>query len=551
MTNKRFLFPVLIAAVGALFFLPFLGAVHLFDWDEINFAESAREMIASGNYAQVQINYQPFWEKPPLFFWMQALSMHLFDINEFAARLPNAITGILTLLTFYFIGKKYYGQRFGFLWAMCMIGSFLPHLYFKSGIIDPVFNYFIFLGIFCLILTVHSDQKPGAIKYAAWSGFFIGLAILTKGPVALLLLLLCVLVYWVSIRFRAFLRIQYVLAFLLTCLLTAGTWFALDVWVNGIGFVGLFIKYQLALFTQSVAGHGEPFYYHFIVVLVGCFPMSILALPSLIKMRKLRDHTGLQKWMLILFWVVLILFSIVKTKIVHYSSLTYFPLSFLAAKTIEAAIRRKKALPIWTLILVGIFGSLFAFLLSAVPWLGTHADVLTPYLHDPFAVDCLQSPVSWNGTEVFIGIGYWVAIMLAIILLWKKRVTFGASLLFGATAVCLLVYLKAVVPKIEGYSQAPAIRFYKELSGQNVYVTPVGFKSYAQYFYFQKPPGDNPQQHTQEWLLTATLDRPAYFVLKTTDKTRMQQYGDVSFLYQEGGFAFFKRNASKEDQPLQ
>src|ERR1041384_8095201 len=66
---------LLIALGGLALFLPFLGSVHLFDWDEINFAECAREMIVTDNYSQVQINFQPFWEKPPLFIWMQVLSM--------------------------------------------------------------------------------------------------------------------------------------------------------------------------------------------------------------------------------------------------------------------------------------------------------------------------------------------------------------------------------------------------------------------------------------------------------------------------------------------
>jgi 4-amino-4-deoxy-L-arabinose transferase-like glycosyltransferase len=59
--------------------------------DEINFAESAREMIVTGDYSKVQINFNPFWEKPPLFIWMQVLSMKIFGINEFAARFPNAV----------------------------------------------------------------------------------------------------------------------------------------------------------------------------------------------------------------------------------------------------------------------------------------------------------------------------------------------------------------------------------------------------------------------------------------------------------------------------
>jgi 4-amino-4-deoxy-L-arabinose transferase-like glycosyltransferase len=91
--------------IGLLLFLPFNGLVHLFDWDEINFAESAREMIVSGDYSTVSINFIPFWEKPPLFIWMQVISMKLFGINEFAARFPNAICGVLTLLVLFEIGK--------------------------------------------------------------------------------------------------------------------------------------------------------------------------------------------------------------------------------------------------------------------------------------------------------------------------------------------------------------------------------------------------------------------------------------------------------------
>ena len=63
----------IIAVLSAVFFLPFLGNVHLFDWDEINFAECAREMLATGNYLRPQINFAPFWEKPPLFIWFHAL----------------------------------------------------------------------------------------------------------------------------------------------------------------------------------------------------------------------------------------------------------------------------------------------------------------------------------------------------------------------------------------------------------------------------------------------------------------------------------------------
>ena len=118
---------VIIVILAALAFIPFLGRVHLFDWDEINFAEAAREMIVTKNYLTVQIDFQPFWEKPPLFIWMQALSMKLFGINEFAARFPNAICGIITLLVVFNIGRKLRDNRFGILWVLAFAANIKNH----------------------------------------------------------------------------------------------------------------------------------------------------------------------------------------------------------------------------------------------------------------------------------------------------------------------------------------------------------------------------------------------------------------------------------------
>ena len=96
----------LIAGLALLFFLPCLGSVHLFDWDEINFAECAREMLLTGDWFRPQVDFEPFWEKPPLFFWFQAASMSIFGVGEFAARLPNALCGVATLLLVYRIGTN-------------------------------------------------------------------------------------------------------------------------------------------------------------------------------------------------------------------------------------------------------------------------------------------------------------------------------------------------------------------------------------------------------------------------------------------------------------
>jgi 4-amino-4-deoxy-L-arabinose transferase-like glycosyltransferase len=167
--TSRFLIPLLFfTAVCVLQVLPVLSTVHLFDWDEINFAESAREMLVTGDFSIVRIGFLPFWEKPPLFIWMQAGSMYLFGINEFAARFPNFLASVITLMALYLIGTNLRSSRFGFTWALLYFGSLLPNLYFHSGIIDPWYNLFSFLCFYFFL------EARGRASFIVLSGFFWG-----------------------------------------------------------------------------------------------------------------------------------------------------------------------------------------------------------------------------------------------------------------------------------------------------------------------------------------------------------------------------------------
>ncbi len=545
--NKKY-YPYLILVSAIFFFIPFLGSVHLFDWDEINFAESAREMLVTGNFSRVQIDFQPFWEKPPLFFWMQALSMKIFGINEFAARFPNAVIGIVTLLTFYFIGKKLYDEKFGLIWSLAYLGSFLPHLYFKSGIIDPFFNFFIFLGVVFLAKSVSKTGEGKGLKYALFAGISIGLATLTKGPVGLLVAGLSVLVYWVTIKFKRISDWKNILVFTVSCVLISSLWFGLEMINNGFWFITEFIKYQADLFLNPVAGHSGPIYYHFVVVFLGCFPISVLALPVLLRRNGGTDDEGryFNRWMLILFWVVMILFTVVKTKIVHYSSLAYFPLSFLAARYIYGIVNDKSVFKKYIVWILAITGTIFSVLLIGLPLVSRFKDLVIPYIKDDFAVACLNTPVKWSGYEFLIGVAYLLFLIIALVIMTRKQTFRGIIMLFYATAFCLFIYLKAVVPKIEGFSQAPAINFFKSIAGQDVYATTIGYHSYANYYYFQKMPGGNRESSNKEWLLNGKIDKPVYMVAKSTEKKMFDEHPDCRFIKQEGGFLFYCRMPQSE-----
>jgi hypothetical protein len=540
--NKKY-YPYLIFISALFFFIPFLGSVHLFDWDEINFAESAREMLVTGNLSRVQIDFHPFWEKPPLFFWMQALSMKIFGINEFAARFPNALIGILSLMVLYFIGKSLLDEKFGLIWALAYLGSFLPHLYFKSGIIDPFFNFFIFIGIFFIYKSINDKPGSKSFRNALLAGISIGLATLTKGPVGLLVAGLSTFVYWTIMKFKRITSWKNILVFAFLCIIISSLWFGLEMINNGFWFLREFIKYQADLFLHPVAGHSGPFYYHFVVVFFGCFPISVLALPVMLKRKtSYNDPTSdFLKWMLILFWVVMILFTIVTTKIVHYSSLTYFPLSFLAAYYIYSLINEREKLYRFVTWMLMITGVIFSLILTALPLVVKYKGLIIPYIKDDFAVACLNTPVEWNGFEFLAGIGYLAFLVFSVIILKQNKYFRGIIILFYSTAFCLFFYLKMVVPKIEGYSQAPAIDFYKSISGQDVYVTTIDFYSYAPFFYFQTRPGGNIERSNKEWLLNGDIDKPVYIVTKVTSRAKFANRPDCRFIKESGGFAFYLR----------
>ena len=553
--------PLFLVLLGLLLFVPGIGDVALFDWDEINFAESAREMILTGNYVDVQINFQPFWEKPPLFSWLQVLSMKAFGINEFAARFPNAVCGVLTLLTLYYTGKKLFpGSGFGLLWALVYACSLLPFFYFKSGLIDPWFNLFIFLGI--VFMTCYTGPRPDARRwrYAVLSALFLGLSTLTKGPVGFLVFCLTFLFVLIVLKFRLpsgdkllpgkgmpKTLLRDVLLFLLTYAVVGGFWFILQAFTGRGDLLWDNILYQIRLFQTHDAGHGGFLLYHFVILLIGVFPASLFALPTI--RRSLLSDAGndteryFLRWMMTLLWVVLILFTIVQTKIVHYSSLAYFPITFLASWEIYRLSLRKEPLSKVTLWGTIIVGSLLALALLILPNIDHIKGFLIPYIQDPFAVGNLQADGGWQGWEWIIGL----VLIVSIVFFWKYRdhADKAVDTIFAASLVFTYFTVVVITPNVEAYSQRAAIEFYRDRVGEECYVV-TGFRSYAPYFYTQRTP-----EHTlsdMDKLASGEIDKPAYFVLKSIPRNEQEflkkAKGDITRLYEKNGFVFYRREAT-------
>jgi 4-amino-4-deoxy-L-arabinose transferase-like glycosyltransferase len=552
---------LILSGLALLFFVPCLGGVHLFDWDEINFAECAREMLVTGEWMRPQIDFEPFWEKPPLFFWMQAASMKAFGISEFAARFPNVLCGWATMLLVYHIGFKLHDRLMGWLWALGWLGSVLPHLYFKSGIIDPWFNFFTFLGLYCFIefrwrFFTHHASMSFWLKYRhlILGGSILGLAILTKGPTAYLIVALVICLYWAKYRFKGRGFFKHFSFFSVHALLAALIWFGVEIAMNGTWFTQEFLSYQVRLFSTPDSGHGGFIGYHFVVLLIGCFPISVFALANLWGDRQCEKEVmesdtlsackqcDFGTWMQLLFWVVLLLFTVVRTKILHYSSLAYFPLTYLGAVTIWRAIRWG-AFPRVVGYVLPAIGLILGSAVAVLPWLGQNLDIIKPlFQKDAFAMANLEANVEWHLWEGIPGLILVAASVAGAYFWFKKQGWMSAQITLAGGAVFTALTLVTIVPNIEAYSQRAAIQFYKSKCNQDCFVRPVGFKSYAHLFYTCKQnPGADKTLDDYATMAFGSPGKTAFFVAKINNLGDLPNLPGCREVYRKNGFVFFEK----------
>ena len=538
--KKTFLVYLGIIAITALFLLPFLGSVHLFDSDEVNYAESAREMILTGDYMNVQIDFKPFPEKPPLFFWLQVASMKLFGINEFAARFPNSICGIVTLIMLYFIGKRLYGHRFGLYWILTYGAAILPFFFFKSGIIDPWFNLFIFLGMAWFVFYLDPARLRGRVANVVLSGLFFGLAVLTKGPVALLIFLVCFIIFLSIRRFRLETSVRDVALFTGIVILVGGSWYFHQIFSGNSMVLKNFIRYQVMILSEVKTGHEGFFGYHLVVLLLGVFPASVISLKSFTKKAEEKELQRLFKqWMYIMFLVVIVLYSIAKTKLLHYSSLAYFPMTFLAAWVWEKWVDRKIEIGTWQVVLILFIALFYSAGAILFPLLADHYQWLfsrdLSFL-DPFTRAALQRDVHWSGYEWIIGLFLLLGVGTAAVQILRRN-SRGMLVLHFVVLLFVTAAIYTFTGRIEAYTQRVAIKYYKGLKGQEVYVRPLGFKSYSHLFYYDKQPGEKDLDVQQ--LMDNDLDRDAYFVIRLDEKDiYLERYPKLEVLLEKDGYVF-------------
>jgi len=492
------------------------GIPYLFDWDELIYASLARQMLASGDPLSLAINGEPFFEKPPLFFWLQALSMAVLGMNEGAARLPNAWVGGITVALLVGWGSHLRGVEFGCLWGILLLTGYLPLFFYKTGLIDPLLNLGMGVGLGSLWAAEEAWRAGySGRRWRAVGALALGLAVLAKGPVGLVLPLAIWILYKLWQRDPP-LRWGESLVFLSLAVAVPLTWLALEGVQRGPEWVEEFGRYQWRILTSS-DGHPGPVYFHLLAFALGCFPWGSLALAEILQpiprsVGSVDLTRRAESLLLVAFGVVLALFSLlVQTKLVHYTSLLYPIGAYFAALRLQRLVAEKRGPSFWESAWILLSGLFWLALWLVLPWLGSQdpAGLVQAWVFagipDDFSsslvLGYLQAEVEWPVLTYVPA-----AILLLGILLWSRgrRRAWGWTVLLLATGLSAQLAWCWVFPRLLQHTQGGAVHFFRQFATSENNAQPAlsgtvglyGFRSFVPYFYgpLQVPYAASPEE---------------------------------------------------------
>jgi 4-amino-4-deoxy-L-arabinose transferase-like glycosyltransferase len=308
---------VILASFCFLLFVLGVGRWDLWDPDEPRYAEVAKEMVMnSGDWILMHLNGRVYGDKPPLFFWLIALSSYLWGgFTSFAVRFPAALFGTLTVLLTFFLGRSLYSSRTGLVSGFILATS-LEFTYLSTRAnIDTTLTFFTTASIFCFLLWVRHRKEKEAyddpMGGLAFLGFYVGmgLATLAKGPVGFIIPLLVSLIYLAVQKDWKGIRRMRLMTGMLLFLVIVLFWYLPAVISGGKAYL------QETLFKHTVDAyakgwtHVNPFYYYFLNFPLDFLPWTLF-LPALVcfKISKGKEGIGREFLFLLVWFVSIFLF---------------------------------------------------------------------------------------------------------------------------------------------------------------------------------------------------------------------------------------------------
>lgn len=320
--NKRDNLFLILFISFAIIYVMLLGAYPLLEPDETRYVTMARDMFTSGNYLTLYLNGEYFFEKPPLFFWLESLSFWFFkDISEFTARFPVVVLSLLPLGLLFSLSEKVKNQKFAFLNSAILLTTLEYVLITKIAMLDSVLTSLVSSSVLCYFFTFFVSEENK--KYFWYSCYILmGLAVLAKGIPGVVIPAGTILAG--TIIFRTYKEtLKNMPAGIVLFLIIALPWHIIMLLKHGLLFFNEYIiKHHLMRFLGAEVIHrNEPVYFYFVTLLWGLFPWIFSLLSSLRKPRKFNLENRYDKFLVLnitAILVILLFFSCSGAKLITY-----------------------------------------------------------------------------------------------------------------------------------------------------------------------------------------------------------------------------------------
>lgn len=274
MTLRASISLAVILILAAVVMVASLDRWQLKGSDEPRYAQVAREMMETGEYILPHINGKPYPDKPPLYFWLVALCSKTFgDVTALSARLPSALAACGMLVIAFLFGRCLFDTHTGLLAAGIL---FTTEQFFSSATVarlDALFSFWIMLSLYFLYTGCTAVQPRRGMCLLGW--VCTAGAVLTKGPVGLLLpLLIMILFFFLTKRLHMIRQLSFGTGFLLAAGLCS-LWLVPACLKGGADYTrNILFRQSLGRVIESFA-HEAPFYFYVLNFPIDFLPWTL------------------------------------------------------------------------------------------------------------------------------------------------------------------------------------------------------------------------------------------------------------------------------------
>ena len=336
---------LVILAYIVIYLLP-LGLRPLSTPDETRYGEIPREMIQTGDWAVPHLVGLRYFEKPPLGYWLNAISISVFGENNFAIRLPTALAaGLSAWFVWLLLIRLGFPQRTALTAAAVYLGMTEVVIVGTVAVLDTPFTLFITGGMALFYLGANDPEQQRHRRYLISSGIFFGLAFLTKGFLALALPGMVLFAYALIQKRYALLWKSVLVAAI--GVITILPW-AIIIHLREPDFWRYFFwEEHIRRFLEPNAQHPQPMYFFIMLLPAMAFPW-LAYLPAAIaglrqpSQRQSSENTDLFRYILLWFVLPFVFFSISKGKLTTYILPVFAPTAVFIATGVIAYFQSHK-----------------------------------------------------------------------------------------------------------------------------------------------------------------------------------------------------------------